>query len=214
MTKDEAIKKLEETVGAYLLSGRADDTTCGEWREILETLRKESCKVTEYDRNHIYYKGLQYISLSRFIEIAREQKPCKDAISKKAVLELINNYGVSMEGNKTYESVCNGLVRATKIALCDAIKKLPSVTPTNEPKWIPISEGEPEEHGEYYITWTTPAFDHSLIAICEGEVTWEWDDEKNRWKFEWLLEDYIKAYPDVKVTAWMPLIEAYKEGPK
>lgn len=42
MTKDEAIKKLEETVGAYLLSGRADDTTCGEWREILETLKKDN----------------------------------------------------------------------------------------------------------------------------------------------------------------------------
>lgn len=121
MTREEAIKKLEETVGAYLLSGRADDTTCGEWREILETLKQG-------------------------------------------------------------------------------------------PKWIPTSEREPEEYGEYYITWTTPAFDHPLIAICEGEVTWEWDDEKNRWKFEWLLEDYIKAYPDVKVTAWMPLIEAYKEG--
>lgn len=40
MTKDEAIKKLEETVGAYLLSGQADDTTCGEWREILETLEQ------------------------------------------------------------------------------------------------------------------------------------------------------------------------------
>lgn len=45
MEKQEAIKKLEETVGAYLLSGRADDTRCGEWREILETLRKDNaCK--------------------------------------------------------------------------------------------------------------------------------------------------------------------------
>lgn len=41
MEKQEAINKLEETVGAYLLSGRADDTTCGEWREILETLKQE-----------------------------------------------------------------------------------------------------------------------------------------------------------------------------
>ncbi len=81
-----------------------------------------------------------------------------------------------------------------------------------ERKWTPVSEGLPEEYGEYYITWTTSSFDHPLIAICEGEVTSEWDDERNRWKFKWLLEDYIKAYPDVKVTAWMPLIEAYKES--
>ncbi len=126
MEKQEAIKKLEETVGAYLLSGRADDTRCGEWREILETLRKDNA--------------------------------CENA------------------------------------------------------GWIPTSEREPEEYGDYIITWTTSQFDHPLIAICEGEVTWEWDDEKNRWKFEWLLEDYIKAYPDVKVTAWMPLPELYKES--
>lgn len=41
MTKEEAFKKLEETVGAYLLSGHADDTTCGEWREIFETLKRD-----------------------------------------------------------------------------------------------------------------------------------------------------------------------------
>ena len=75
MEKQEAIKKLEETVGAYLLSGRADDTTCGEWREILETLRKEPCKVAEYDRDHIWYKGRQYISLRRFLEVKKEQEP-------------------------------------------------------------------------------------------------------------------------------------------
>lgn len=41
MTKAEAFKKLEMTVGAYLLSGHADDSTCGEWREILETLKQD-----------------------------------------------------------------------------------------------------------------------------------------------------------------------------
>lgn len=45
MTKAEAFKKLEMTVGAYLLGGHADDTTCGEWREIIETLKKdETCE--------------------------------------------------------------------------------------------------------------------------------------------------------------------------
>ena len=33
-----------------------------------------------------------------------------------------------------------------------------------------------------------------------------------QYKGEWLLEDYVKNYPDVKVIAWMPLPEPYKEG--
>lgn len=78
--------------------------------------------------------------------------------------------------------------------------------------WIPVSEREPEEYGEYLITWTTSQSKRPFIAICEGEVTGEYDHEKNRFKLEWLLDDYIKNYPDVKVTAWMPLPEPYKEG--
>ena len=44
MTPEKAIKKLEETVGAYILSGKADGTRCGEWREIFEALKPcEDC---------------------------------------------------------------------------------------------------------------------------------------------------------------------------
>lgn len=42
MTREEAFKKLEVTVGVYLVSGNADNTYCREWREILETLKQES----------------------------------------------------------------------------------------------------------------------------------------------------------------------------
>lgn len=72
-------------------------------------------------------------------------------------------------------------------------------------RWIPVSERLPEEYGEYLITWTTSRSKKPFIAICEGEVTGEYDHEHNRFKFEWLVEDYIKGYPDVKVIAWMPL---------
>ena len=77
-------------------------------------------------------------------------------------------------------------------------------------RWIPISERLPEEYGEYLITWTTSQIKRPFIGISEGEVTSEYDYEHNRFKFEWLLEDYIKNYPDVKVIAWMPLPEPYK----
>lgn len=72
-------------------------------------------------------------------------------------------------------------------------------------RWIPISERFPEENGEYLITWTTSQSKRPFIVISEGEVTSEYDHE-----FEWLLEDYVKNYPDVKVIAWMPLPKPYK----
>ena len=89
------------------------------------------------------------------------------------------------------------------------IHMLPSVKP-QEPRWIPVSERLPEEYGEYLITWTTSQSERPFIGISEGEDTLEYDHEHNRFKFEWLLDDYIKAYPNVEVIAWMPLPEPYK----
>ena len=80
--------------------------------------------------------------------------------------------------------------------------------------WIPCSERLPEEYGEYMITWTTSHSmvngKYSLLGIAEYELSGEYDHENNRFRGEWLLEDYIKNYPNVKVTAWMPLPEPYK----
>lgn len=80
-----------------------------------------------------------------------------------------------------------------------------------KPHWIPCSERLPEEYGEYRITWTTSASKHLFIGDAEYEITSEWDDERNDWVGKWLLDDYITAYPDVKVIAWKPLEEPYKE---
>ena len=83
-----------------------------------------------------------------------------------------------------------------------------------EQRWIPVSERLPEEYGEYMITWTTS---HSMVngkygflGTAEYELTGEYDAENNRFKGEWLLEEYVENYSDVKVTAWMPLPEPYK----
>ena len=82
---------------------------------------------------------------------------------------------------------------------------------TVEPqRWIPCERELPEEYGEYQITWVTSASKRQFIGISEYEVTGEWAAENNRFKGEWLLDDYIKEYPGAKVIAWMPLPEVYR----
>lgn len=75
--------------------------------------------------------------------------------------------------------------------------------------WIPCAERLPEEYGEYRITWKTSCSDGRFIGDAEYEPGFEWDDAHDRFFGEWLLEDYVKAYPDVEVTAWKPLEEPY-----
>ena len=82
-------------------------------------------------------------------------------------------------------------------------------------RWIPVSERLPEEYGEYMITWTTSnslARKEGFLGTAEYELSGEYDHENNRFKGEWILEDYIKNYSDVKVTAWMPLPKPYSES--
>ncbi len=79
-------------------------------------------------------------------------------------------------------------------------------------RWIPVTERLPEEYGEYRITWkTSSAPGKRFICDAEYELGYEWDDAHDRFFGEWLLEDYVKAYPDVEVTAWKPIGEPYTE---
>jgi hypothetical protein len=62
-----------------------------------------------------------------------------------------------------------------------------------EPRWIPTSERLPEEDGEYYATVYDTDENYKYMDIAE-------------------LEDGIWQYKDyVKVLAWMPLPEPYRE---
>ena len=82
---DEAIKALEQ-------NERAED-----WYKLLcEKLdEQEPCEVSEYDKDHIWYKGGQYISLRRFLEVKAEaeKEPCENAISirKDALKTRVGN---------------------------------------------------------------------------------------------------------------------------
>jgi hypothetical protein len=69
-----------------------------------------------------------------------EAEPCEDAVSRKAVEEMLKNgfpaRGMwEIEGDVEKQTVCETLADA----LMD-LERLPSVTPKAEPKWIPCSE--------------------------------------------------------------------------
>ena len=79
-------------------------------------------------------------------------------------------------------------------------------------RWIPVTERLPEEYGEYRITWKTSYNPGKrFIGDAEYEPGFEWDDAHDRFVGEWHLGDYVKAYPDVEVTAWKPIGEPYTE---
>lgn len=85
-----------------------------------------------------------------------------------------------------------------------ALKKL------EQDRWIPVTERPPEDYGVYRITWKTSRSNKTFIADSEFEPFLDLDNEHGRFN-GWLLDDYIKVYPDVEVIAWKPLEEPYTE---
>ena len=77
-------------------------------------------------------------------------------------------------------------------------------------RWIPVTERLPEDYGVYRITWKTSRSNKMFIADSEFEPFLDLDNEHGRFN-GWLLDDYIKVYPDVEVIAWKPLEEPYTE---
>ena len=92
----------------------------------------------------------------------------------------------------------------------DDLKRMINELDMFDGAWIPVAERVPGEYGEYMITWTTSMCKKELLGIAEYEITSEWDCEKNRFKGNWIVEEYINNYPDVEVIAWMPLPEPYR----
>ena len=125
-----------------------------------------------------------------------------DLISRAAVIEAVHD---EFDGCLVWDE--SGKATANEVERI--IASLPSAQP--EQRWIPCSERLPEEYGEYRITWVTSyAPSKRFIGDSEYEVTSVWDEERKDFKGEWLLDEYIKHYPDVKVIAWKPLEEPYQ----
>lgn len=69
--------------------------------------------------------------------------------------------------------------------------------------WIPCSEQEPTVSGEYMITWVFKWNDivRRYIGISRYDSS----------AVEWYKNSMMCTYEEVKVVAWMPLPEPYKE---
>ena len=145
-------------------------------------------------------------------ELFGNSEQLNDTISRAAVVDTIEGvdwYHINRNGEMVHGA--NDAERQAWYKAEDIYKAVESVPSAQQ--WIPCSERLPEEYGEYRITWTTSASKKQFVGDSEYEITSEWDDEHYRFKGEWLLDDYIKNYPDVKVIAWKPIEEPYKENP-
>ena len=151
---------------------------------------------------------------------ALEQEPCDDAISREAVMHILDEVGGDFDSPReavvpidyiadmvaelpsvtlqpcrdaiSRHAVIDTLTKTSGIR-GDALKALydlPSVTPMQ--KWIPVSERLPEEDGEYLATIYDMDENYEYIDIAELE------DGK------WCYKPYIL------VKAWMPIPEPYK----
>ena len=137
-------------------------------------------------------------------ELFGNSEQLNDTISRQAAIDALGERPVVWSDNDDYTLGARNQYDMDRLAL----ETVPSAQ-----QWIPCSERLPEEYGEYRITWTTSASKKQFVGDSEYEITSEWDDEHYRFKGEWLLDDYIKNYPDVKVIAWKPIEEPYKENP-
>ena len=157
--------------------------------------------------------GVQVGSANTSINKKRRKHTNSRRGRKKLMDDLI-------ERQAAIDAVCMGILSAAtlygrtdegmtaKKEILRAINDLPSAQP--EPQWIPCSERLPGEYGEYRITWITSLSKKRLIGDAEFEITSVWDNEHYRFKGEWLIDDYIKNYPDVKVLAWKPIEEPWR----
>ena len=145
-----------------------------------------------------------------------------DVIYRQAAIDAAALSAAEWDG--MYVQDINGRIRK-------ALEKLPSAQP--EQRWIPCSERLPEDCEDVLITYT-----HSFELTCPQEtakllkgvktvsgnpidpkVVWEvpfadyiafYDVDEKRW---FSPTDNPEPFPDeIKVIAWMPLPEPYKEG--
>ena len=71
----------------------------------------------------------------------------------------------------------------------------------DENKWILCEDEQPECNDEFLVTWTTSDCKRPFLAMLE------YGTEEG-----WILAEYMKAYSDIRVVAWMQLPEPWKEG--
>ena len=180
--------------------------------ERIETIKMtlEECIEGEDDVSYITSDDVNALDMA--IK-ALEQEPCKDAISRKAVLDTLDKMDSVLDEDRTVETY--------KELLTACYNDLPSVTPTTciakvtfckddlqelvdekveglaqhmERRWIPVSERLPSVKNyqrKYLVTLKDKTVCDAMFTECDGEHWWNYN------------------YDDV--IAWMPLPEPYKE---
>ena len=128
-----------------------------------------------------------------FIKLCKEeQEPCSDAISRQAVLDLIEHYNSDGLGSVFY-----GYEEGVKFA--DAVNKLPPVTPQSKTgHWIPVSEKLPDKEGYYLcsVRYMYPPynfFEPEKVKYMDDVTIQKFDGEFN-----------------IEVKAWMPLPTSFE----
>lgn len=184
MTKEEREKAIDLLDN---LLGMVEDNQDNDYDKALkmgiESLRKEPCE----DWHDIYSDEMTLEQSRQAVRDLRgklaeclRKEPCADAISRKAVLNTIRDWWKTV------------MMADGKPTLCDSIRELPTVTPTQ--KWIPCSERLPEIHNRaerYFVTLKCGDIDIAKFTECNGEHWWNFN------------------YDDV--VAWQPLPNPYKE---
>ena len=83
-----------------------------------------------------------------------------------------------------------------------------------EPKWIPCSERVPEAEGIYLVTVDKECLgedENSVFHAYWIKGDWHHDFFEKR-KYTRILRYIVGRIDDIKIIAWMPLPEPYKEG--
>jgi hypothetical protein len=124
---------------------------------------------------------------------ALEQEHCEDAISRKAVLDTLDNMDSVLDEDRTVETY--------KELLVACYKDLPSVTSVYKKEWIPVTERLPKDRREVLVT----AYWHETYQVMMGSY---FGDEL------WWCVPFNNSgehMQKLKPKAWMPLPEKYKE---
>lgn len=82
------------------------------------------------------------------------------------------------------------------------LEKIPSVTPSSQPGWIPCSVTSPKNGGKYYVTqFRYDVYDTDMIGAYVRETDYIWYSTFCK---KWLPDR------NCKVVAWMPHIEPWE----
>ena len=161
--------------------------------------------------------------LNIIAEGMKEQEPCDDAISRKAIKQrlqdhrdfFINAYGENI--NRVHE---NDKARVDEIDNCIAeVINMPSVQPSRKGHWIDVKEQMPEPLQSVIVTWKNhepePYYSDIKhkpfvgVAIYYKDKWWWWSAYT-----EDMLAEYGRSNDDevddaIEITAWMPLPDPY-----